>query len=119
MRRRASRHLTRKEESTANERQKLGFGGETDVLFNSFASLEHHDRRNTAHAEFSCGERGFVDIELTHNRIRAELIRDLIDDGRKLLAGTAPGGSEINKNGFFALENFLFKIEIVEDVNVF
>src|SRR5690606_14296129 len=112
-------HPTREELSAANERQKLRFCRQTDMLLRALAVAKHHDGGDTAYTEFTCGERSFVDIELSYDAFFTELISDLIDDRGQLLTRSAPSRRKVDQNGLVALEDRFLEIQIIEDLDVF
>lgn len=112
-------HPPKEEPSTANERQKLRFCRQTDMLLRAFSVAKHHHSGNAAYAELASGERSFVDIELSYDAFFTQLVRHLIDDRGQLLTRSAPSRRKVDQNGLITLEDCFLEIQIIEDLDVF
>lgn len=104
---------------SSDEGEELRFGREADVLLRSLAVAENHDGGDAAHAKLPSGERGFVDVQFTDDSFLTQLVCHLIDDRSQLLTWTTPRRCKVNQYGLVALEDCLFEIQIIEDLDVF
>lgn len=91
----------------------LGNIGSHDLVFN-FSVLEKEQKRNRANTVFHREFTGVIDVDFAHLCLTSDVVGQLIDDGTDRLAGTAPFGPEIDKDGNGRLENFRLEIGFIE-----
>lgn len=114
-----ARALSEEPGLAANQCQKLGLGGQTHVLTGTLSAAKNHDCRHPSHTKFASRQRRLVNIQLSYDTLSAQFISNLIDDRCQLAAGAAPARGEIDQDWLVGLEDFLFKVEIIEDLYVF
>src|SRR5262249_51194374 len=104
--------------SHAEELYELVAARQANVLGLLLAALEDEDGGDASDTVLGGHARRLVDVELTDLDLPLELVRELLDDGRELTAGSAPRRREVDEHGDVGLENFGVEVLLVERVDV-